>query len=318
MNPASRPLSVVVAGSTGALGRPVVRALVARGHRVTGLTRRGSLADIVAAAGASPAVADVYDDAAFPSAIAAAEPDVVVHLLTALPPRLDPRRMARDMEPTNRLRTEGTDRLVRAARAAGARRVVAASIAFAYAASDSGPVGEDHPFMEPGSPNLAAIPRSVQHMERAVLGAEGIRGVVLRFGFLYGPGTAYARPSGSATEDVLRRRLPVLGSGAGRFSFLHVEDAASATVRAVEGSETGTFNIVEDDAPPVSEWLPAWAASLGAGPPRRVPRWLGRLLAGPYAMHMMETLPGASNARARERFRWAPTRRWSDAPVLGE
>lgn len=309
-------MRVFVAGASGAIGRPLVAQLLERGHAVTGLTRSEDRAARLRAQGAAAVVGDVYDAARLADAMRAAEPDVVVHQLTALPPRIDPRKLARDLAATNRVRTEGTDLLLDAARAAGARRFVAQSVAFAYASTPSGLAAEDAPCIAPRAKAARAIVDAIAHLERAVAAAP-FQGVVLRYGFFYGPGTVYARDGGSAFEDVSRRRFPIVGRGRGRFSFVHVDDAARATVLAVEGDATGTFNVVEDDPAPAAEWLPRYAGAIGAKPPLRVPRWLGRLVAGEYAVHLLDGMPGAVNARAREVLGWAPARRWSDEPVLG-
>lgn len=309
-------MRVLVAGATGVIGRPLVDRLLALGHDVTGLTRSETSAARLRDGGAAATVCDVFDRARLRDAVRAAEPEVVVHQLTALPRRIDPRRLARDVGPTNRIRTEGTDLLLDAARRAGARRVVAQSVAFAYAPGGPSPLSEDAPLLRPEAEGPRAIVDALRHLEAAVTGAGGPEGLVLRYGFFYGPRTVYARDGGSTFEDVAKRRLPLVGRGRGRFSFVHVDDAVAATVAAVEGRATGVLNVVEDEAPAVAEWLPAYAASIGAPRPLRVPRWLGRLVAGAYADYVMEEMPAASNARARDVFRWTPTRRWSDEPVL--
>lgn len=308
-------MRVFVAGATGVLGRPLVGQLLERGHAVGAMTRSAESARRLRERGVEAVECDVYDGERLARVLAEARPEVVVHALTALPKRIDPRRVVRDVGPTNRIRTEGTDRLVAAARGAGARRLVAESVAFAYApgAPDEA-FDEDAPLVTEG-PGAREVVGAVRHLERATLDA-GMQGVVLRYGFLYGPGTIYAGPDGAMFVDARKRRLPVVGRGRGRFSFVCVDDAARATVRAVEGDIVGVFNVVEDEAPAAAEWIPAYARALGAKAPLRVPRWVGRLAAGAYGVHLMEELPGASNRRAREVLGWTPRRRWSDAPVL--
>lgn len=299
-------MRVFVAGASGAVGRPLVAQLVEAGHEVTGMTRREERAEALRAAGAAAVVADVFDEPRVREAIAAAEPEAVVHQLTALPERMNFRK--RDLyEPTNRVRTEGTRILIGAARAAGAGRFVAQSIAFAYRPGGKPVKDEDDPLMGgdevPGP--LGGGVRAVAELERAVLEADGI---VLRYGWFYGPGTHYGE-GGTLWSDVRKRRFPVVGFGAGTYSFIHVDDAARATVTAVERGQPGVYNVTDDDPAPMSEWLPAYAEAIGAKPPRRVPVWVARLVAGKAIGSMAETLPGASNARAKRELGWQP--RWS-------
>jgi nucleoside-diphosphate-sugar epimerase len=298
-------MRVFVAGATGAIGRRLVPSLVEAGHDVAGMTRSADKTESLGAAGAEPVVCDALDADALRDAVARAKPEVVVHELTAIPPAFNPRRMAEEFAPTNRLRSDGTRHLVEAAAAAGARRVVAQSIAFAYAPTEGWVKTEDDElFLDAPEPFRNAV-AAVRALETSVLGAGDLEGVVLRYGFFYGPGTSYA-PDGAIAEQVRRRRFPIGGRGTGRFSFIHLDDAARATVAAVEGGPPGAYNVVDDEPASVSDWLPAYAAALGAPPPRRVPGWLVRLAAGRYALYTMTELRGASNARARERLGWAP------------
>jgi nucleoside-diphosphate-sugar epimerase len=295
---------VFLAGATGAIGRPLVQLLIAGGHQVTGMTRSPEKADGLRAAGAEPVVADALDPAAVELAVRAAEPEVVVHQLTAIPAVIDPRRFARQFEPTDRLREQGTRYLVDAARAAGARRVVAQSIAFAYAPG-AGPHDESDPLWLDGPAAFRRTVQAVAALERAVLNSEGIEGAVLRYGFYYGPGTALAR-GGAMAEAVRRRQFPLGGGGRGVWSFVHVDDAARATVLAVESAFTGALNVVDDEPAPLSEWVPELARGLGAPAPRRLPLWLIRLFAGSYGAQLMSAGEGASNRRAREALAWSP------------
>jgi 2-alkyl-3-oxoalkanoate reductase len=301
-------MRVFVAGASGAIGRPLVPRLVEAGHEVTGMTRSDQRAEAIRAAGAKAVVADVFDEARVHAAIAAAEPDAVVHQLTALPERLNFRK--RDLyAATNRVRTEGTRILVDAARAAGARRLVAQSIAFAYRPGGTPVKDEDEPLLGGEVPGpLGGAMVAIGELERAVLEAQGLEGIVLRYGWFYGPGTQYGEGA-SSWSDVRKRRFPVVGSGSGLYSFIHVDDAASATVAAVERGSQGVYNVTDDDPAPMSEWLPAYAEAIGAKPPRRVPVWVARLVAGKAVASTAETLPGASNARAKRELGWQP--RWS-------
>jgi len=294
-----------VAGATGAIGRRLVPSLVEAGHEVTGMTRSPDKTEALRAAGAEPATCDALDGDAVRRAVAAARPEVVVHELTAIPPAFNPRRIADEFALTNRLRSDGTRHLVDAARAAGARRVVAQSIAFAYAPIGDWVKDEDAELFLDAPEAYRSTVEAVHSLETTVLGAEDLDGVVLRYGFFYGPGTSYA-PDGAVAEQVRRRRFPIGGNGAGRFSFIHLDDAARATVAAVEGGPPGAYNVVDDEPAPVSDWLPAYAAALGAPAPWRVPGWVVRLVGGRYALYALTQLRGASNGRARERLGWTP------------
>jgi nucleoside-diphosphate-sugar epimerase len=292
-------MRVFVAGATGAIGRPLVAALLAAGHEVVGMTRSPEKAEGLRDAGAEAAVVDAFDADGVRGALDSARPEVVVNQLTDLPAAYTT-DMGELTAATNRLRREGNRVLLDAAREAGARRYVAQSIAFAYAAEGDWVKDEDAPLG--GHPEVVG---GVRDLEGAVLEAPGLEGIVLRYGQLYGPGTWYA-PDGSLAELVRRRRFPIVGSGEGRFSFVHVDDAAAATVAAVERGRPGVYNVVDDEPAPLREWLPVYAAALGAKPPRRVPRFVARLVAGRAAVEAATTLRGASSARARAELGWTP------------
>jgi nucleoside-diphosphate-sugar epimerase len=301
-------MKVFVAGATGVVGRSLVPRLVAGGHEVVGMTRSPSKQELVRSLGARPVVADALDPDAVARAVASAAPDVIVHELTALSGKFDLRHIDRFFQTTNRLRTEGTDQLLAAAHAAGARRFVAQSFAGWPAARTGGPVtGEDAPF-DPDLPKqLRDMLAAIRHLEDAVTGADWLEGVVLRYGGLYGPGTTLsADPTAEHTAAVRKRQFPVVGHGGGIWSFIHVDDAAAATALAVECGKRGIYNVVDDDPAPVRDWLPELARALGAKPPRRVPRWLGRLLAGEAATVMMTEVRGASNEKAKRELGWKP------------
>jgi nucleoside-diphosphate-sugar epimerase len=297
-------MKVFVAGASGAIGKPLVPKLVAAGHEVTGMTRSERSAERLSEAGASPLVADVFDEERVRSGMADAEPDVVVHQLTALPDRMDFRDESL-YDATNRVRDEGTRILLDAARAAGARRMVAQSIAFIYAPDGGWVKDEDDPLLDNAPRPFGDAVRVVTEMERRVVGAEDLEGLVLRYGFFYGPGTHYAADGGQAAE-VRKRRFPVVGKGTGTFSFIHVEDAADATVAAVERGDPGVYNVVDDEPAPLREWLPVYAEALGAKKPFRVPAWLASLIAGKTATGFTLELRGASNARAKRELGWEP------------
>ena len=295
-------MRIFLAGATGVIGRRLVPLLLAEGHHVTGMTRSPERAEQVRAQGAEAVICDALDADALRSAVVAAQPDAVIHQLTEIPSRLDPRKYTEQLAATNRLRREGTRNLLAAATAAGAGRLVAQSIAFAYAAAGDWVLDEQAPLALDAPPPMDAPVGAVAELERQVLEAGG---VVLRYGYFYGPGTAFGA-DGYYAELVRKRRFPVLGSGEGRWSFIHVDDAASATVAAVERGASGVYNVVDDDPAPVREWLPVYASALGAKPPMRLPAWIGRIAAGSVAVAGMTTQRGANNAKARRELGWAP------------
>ncbi|HEY0391132.1 MAG TPA: NAD(P)-dependent oxidoreductase [Solirubrobacterales bacterium] len=298
-------MKVFVAGASGAMGRPLVRKLLAAGHEVTGMTRREERAAEIRAAGASAVVCDVFDAAALESAVAETAPEVIVHQLTSLPPRLDYKAKDDPLAATNRVRSEGTRNLVAAAKAAGVHRLVAESVAFLYAPEGEWVKDEQAPLFKDAPYPFGGAVAALTDLEDQVTGAEGIEGIVLRYGWLYGPGTYFDR-DGSQTEETLRRRVPIVGKGTGTFSFIQVEDAAAATVAAVERGAPGVYNVVDDEPAPMHEWVPAFAAAVGAKPPRRVPVWLARLIAGSAAANSATQLRGASNAKAKRELGWQP------------
>ncbi len=301
-------MKVFVAGATGVLGRELVPQLVARGHEVVGMTRSASKQDLVRSLGARPVVADALDPDAVAQAVAAAEPEVIVHQLTALSGEFDMRHIDRFFETTNRLRTEGTDHLLAAGRAVGARRFVAQSFAGWPAGRTGGPVkGEDAPFDPDPPKKLRGMLDAIRHLEEAVTGASWLEGVVLRYGGFYGPGTTLsADPDAAHSAAIRKRQFPLVGEAGGIWSFIHIDDAAAATAVSVERGERGIYNVVDDDPAPVRDWMPELARALGAKPPRRVPRWLGRLLAGEAATVMMTEVRGASNEKVKRELGWKP------------
>jgi 2-alkyl-3-oxoalkanoate reductase len=268
------------------------------------MTRSDERAAALREAGARAVVLDVFDHEGVRAAMAEARPEVVVHQLTALPERIDPRDRS-VYDATNRLRTVGTRILLEAARAAGARRVVAQSIAFAYEPRGEMVKAEDAPLMSDAPGPFGEGARAVRDLEAQILEAQGLEGLVLRYGFFYGPGTFYAL-DGSMAADVRRRRMPIVGGGAGTFSHVHVEDAAEATVAAVERGAPGVYNIVDDEPAPLRDWVPVYAEAIGAKPPWRLPAWIARLVAGRAATAMATQLRGASNEKAKRELGWTP------------
>ena len=266
------------------------------------MTRSEERADGIRAAGAQPVVCDALDADGVRRAVEVARPEAVIHQLTDLPQEFS---MRYGYGQTSRLRTEGTRNLLDGARAVGARRFVAQSIAFIYSL-DAAPVNdEEAPTLAGASSDFGEAVEAVLERERTVTGAEGLEGLALRYGFFYGPGTWYARGTKMA-RYVKRRWFPIVGDGGGIFSFVHVDDAAAATVAAAERGAPGVYNVVDDKPAPTREWLPAFAEALGAKPPLRVPVWAARLFAGRTNADMLVRMRGASNARAKRELGWTP------------
>jgi 2-alkyl-3-oxoalkanoate reductase len=299
-------MKVFVAGATGALGKQLVPMLVEQGHEVTGMTRTPSKQDLVRELGARPVVADALDPEAVAQAVGEAEPGVVIHQLTAIDASRFGRSLDKTFALTNRLRTEGTDHLLAAAKAAGARRFIAQSFAGWPFERTGGPIKtEEDPLQASAPKTVSETLGAIKYLEATVTGAEGIEGLALRYGGFYGPGTSLAvNPDGEQVEMVRKRRFPIVGNGAGIWSLVHIHDAAGATAAAVERGERGLYNVVDDEPAPVSVALPELARVIGAPPPRRIPRWLGRLLAGEGMTIMMTEVRGASNAKAKRELGW--------------
>jgi nucleoside-diphosphate-sugar epimerase len=299
-------MRVFVAGATGAIGKQLVPRLVAAGHEVYGMTRSESKQAMLYDLGAVPVIADALDPDQVADAVARARPEVIVHQLTAIG-ALDLRHFDRDFALTNRLRTEGTDYLLSAGQNVGVRRFVAQAVAgYGAYARTGGPVkSEEDPLARTPARGMHETLAAIRHLEEAVLGARWTEGIVLRYGAFYGPGTSLT-PGGEQFELVRRRKFPLVGDGGGVWSFIHVADAAEATVAAVERGSRGVYNVVDDDPALVAEWLPALAQTLGGKKPMRVPRFVGRLFAGETGVMMMTEIRGASNAKAKRDLGWQP------------
>jgi nucleoside-diphosphate-sugar epimerase len=295
---------VFAAGASGVIGRELVPQLVAAGHEVWGMTSTPSNAGSIEERGGRAVVCDALDATAVAAAVAEAQPEIVISQLTRLPKDdFNPRKI--DYEPTNRARAGGGHNMLEAAKAAGARRFVTQSIAFLYAPEGGEVKSEDDPvWADPPEPFRSGAEPTLAH-EREVVRAEGIAGLVLRYGFFYGPGTYYAA-GGATARQVRARRFPIVGRGAGVFSFIHVADAAAATVAACEQGSPGIYNVVDDDPAPLREWLPVYAEALGAKPPRKVPTWIARIFGGAFATITATQLRGASNEKAKRELGWQP------------
>jgi nucleoside-diphosphate-sugar epimerase len=279
-----------------------VPALLAAGHTVTGTTRLSERAGALADAGATPVIVDVLGRAALTRAVAEAQPDVVVNQLTDLPEAPSPRGMKAAYAANNRARGEGGRNLLEATREAGVDRYVTQSVAFfCRPTGEPGLRDEETPLWTDAPGMIGKAVRVVEQTEREAL---EVGGVVLRYGFFGGPGTWY-EARGAVGRAVRARRFPLVGDGAGVYSFVHVDDAAAATVAALE-APSGVYNVVDDDPAPAREWLPAFAAALGAPPPRRVPAWPLKLLGGRALIVWQERLEGMSNARAKAALDWKP------------
>jgi nucleoside-diphosphate-sugar epimerase len=298
-------MRIMVAGATGAVGQRLLPMLIEDGHEVVALTRTPAKAEGLRALGALPVVADALDREAVLGAVLGAEPEVIVHQMTALTGGADFRRFDRTFAQTNRLRTEGTRHLLEAARAAGTRRVIVQSFTGWPFAREGGPVKDEDAPLDPAPPkHQRASLAAIMECERLVRATP--EGVVLRYGGFYGPGTNMGR-NGEIAALLRKRRFPIVGDGGGVWSFTHIDDAAGGVVATLDGP-AGTYAIVDDEPAPVAQWLPTLAEAVGAPPPRRVPVWLGRLAGGEVTVVMSTRSRGASNARAKAVLGWEP--RW--------
>ena len=300
--------TIFIAGATGVLGRSLVPLLIERGHSVVGMTRSLGKRRLLEQMGARPVVADALDPDAVGRAISEASPDVVMHQATALSDMHSIRNFDAAFAANARLRSEATDILLSASRAAGVQTFIAQSFAGFLLSHNGKPVLSEQDALdpEPPAPFRRAF-RADRHLEHVVTSASWTRGIVLRYGGFYGPGTSLSRnPPGSQSEMVRRRQFPVVGSGDGIWSFVHIDDAAAGTVAALEHGQRGIYHIADNEPAPVAEWLPFLAHALDGKPPMRVPKWVGRLLAGPAAVIMMTEAHGVSNQKARTELGWTP------------
>ncbi len=298
-------MKVFLAGASGAIGRRLVPQLIEAGHQVTAITRSKEKLSELYDLGAEPVLCDVFDAGRLGSVVAQAEPDAVINQLTDLPQSLNPRKLGEYYAANNRVRREGTRNLLDAARGAGVRRFLVQGAAYWYA-QIGGPVKtEEAPlYLEAPAPIGPAV-ETIKEVEDAVLSADGIEGIVLRYGMFYGPGTWYAK-DGDIGRQVRKRRYPMIGHGEGTYSFIHVDDAASATVAALERARPGVYNVVDDDPATAAEWMLVYAEVLGAKRPPRVPAFVARLIAGDAIVKWSLGLRGASNERIKRELRWHP------------
>ncbi|GAA0987566.1 NAD(P)-dependent oxidoreductase [Acrocarpospora macrocephala] len=300
-------MRIFIAGASGAIGSHLVFQLVARGHEVIGTTRSAAKTGALRALGAEPVIVDALDPDSVADVVARAEPEVIVHQLTALSGPADFRHVKRMAAATNRLRTEGTDHLLAAARAVGVAKFVAQSNS-GWMERTGGPVADENGRIEPNPPaDAAAAVAALRHLEEAVTGISWADGIVLRYGGFYGPGTGIeAAPDAVMAGLIRKRRFPIVGGGGGVWSLVHITDAASATVAAIERGKPGIYHVGDDEPAPVRDWLPELARALGAKPPRRVPAWLVRLLAGRTPVDMMTRARGISSEKIKRELDWAP------------
>jgi nucleoside-diphosphate-sugar epimerase len=296
---------VFLAGASGVVGKPLVPALLAGGDEVTAMTRSEQSAAELRNAGAEAVVVDVFDREGVERAMRAAKPEVVISHLTKLPQNLNPRNMKHAYDENNKVRGSGTANMLAGARAAGARRILVQNVCFLYEPEGDLVKDETAPLYKTAPDFVLDTIAVHEEMEASVTGADDVEGLVLRFGYWYGPGTSFA-PGGYTAELVRKRWFPVVGDGAGCFSFCHVEDAAGATIAAMSSGAPGVYNVCDDEPAALRDWLPVYAEALGAKPPRHVPLLPARVAAGSFGATMMTKLRGASNAKAKRELGWAP------------
>jgi len=300
-------MKIFIAGASGAIGSQLVAQLVARGHEVVGTTRSAAKTGALRALGAEPVIVDALDPDSVADVVAKAEPEVIVHQLTALNGPMKMRNVKRMVAATNRLRIEGTDHLLAAGRAVGVRTFVAQSNAI-WVERTAGPVVDESGRLEPDPPaDAEPLVAALRHLEDAVTGITWADGIAIRYGAFYGPGTGVETAPGAVMAEMMRkRRVPIIGGGGGVVSWVHITDAASATVAAIERGRPGIYHVADDEPAPVRDILPELARALGAKPPRHVPAWLVRLIAGEAPVHMMTQGRGISSEKAKRELGWTP------------
>ena len=306
-------MRVFLAGATGAIGRRLIPLLVVAGHQVTATTHTSEKLQALRSQGAEPVMLDGLDRSAVMAAVAAARPDAIIHQMTALASMRSLKNFDRELAQTNRLRTEGTSYLLEAAHAAGTATFIAQSYTGWPNARGGSRVKTEQDALDPDPPStMVRTLEAIRALEHMVTGATGLRGMVLRYGSLYGPGTSIAQ-DGEIVEMIRRRKFPLIGNGAGVWSFTHVDDAARATKYSLDRGAPGIYNIVDDDPIEVSVWLPDLARAVGARPPFRLPAWIGRFAVGEAGISMMTRVRGSSNAKAKNALRWRPEyKSWRD------
>lgn len=299
-------MRIFLAGGTGAIGRRLIPLLRQSGHEVAATTRSKNKLEPLRAAGAEPILLDAFDRQAVHRAVTAARPDVVMHQMTALASLKDFRKFESELAMTNRLRTEGMEILLEAARFAGAKRFIAQSYSGWPNERTGGRIKNETDPLDPNPPSaMRPTIEALKKLERIVPDGQGLTGIVLRYGSFYGPGTHVA-PGGILVDAVQSRQFPVIGGGTGVWSWIHIDDAARATILALNHGEGGIYNIVDDEPAEVAEWLPVLAEIIKAKPPRRIPAWLGRLLIGEAGVSMMTQSRGSSNAKEKRILGWQP------------
>jgi 2-alkyl-3-oxoalkanoate reductase len=314
-------MKVFVAGATGALGGRLVPILVASGHDVVAMTRSPVKAERLRDLGAEPVIADGLDRKAVVDAVKRAEPEVVIHQMTALGSVKNIKHFDQEFAVTNRLRTTGLDYLLEGARIVGARRLIAQSYGGWPQERSGGPVKVEEDPYDPTPPKeMSRSLEAIRYLESTVTGDDQVEGVALRYGGFYGPGTLDGA-GGSMIDQVRKRRVPIVGDGGGIWSFVHVDDAATATMLAMDRGAPGIYNVADDEPAPAKEWLPEMAAAVGAKPPRHVPTWVGRLAAGEVGVSMFTKIRGISNEKAKRELGWRliyPTWRQGFRAWLGQ
>lgn len=311
-------MKVFLAGATGALGRRLVPLLISSGNSVVGTTHTASKAEGLRAAGVEAVVLDALKRLDVKRAVESARPDVVIHEMTALSHFKNLRKLDEELALTNRLRTEGTEYLLAAAQAVGAKRFIAQSYTGWPNLRTGGRAKTEEDPLDPNPPQqMRRTLDAIRRLEQLVTGASGISGIILRYGSFYGPGTGLG-PEGEMLELIRQRKLPIFGDGAGVWSFIHIDDAAAATLVAIERGAAGIYNIVDDEPAELSVWLPKLADAIGAKPPHHLPRWLGRLIIGETGISMMTRIRGSSNEKAKRALNWQPIyTSWRDGFVHG-